>query len=472
MSNLRETEARVLKAINNRLSFSKEHVLEVRKGIKRCKDASGEEDSYELIILLEQIPSFKYRGTYYIPDTHTQGSETNYKYPIYVLTKDLEAYAYHTHPEHGEKLVKIKERIFKELLKLTGLTDEEIEELYEDKSSLCSFEYLDLVEGYNQDLRLGSCMEGHGALFTPFREMAQFLQMCYKGKVTARCIVWNDGVVRDINGESLKGRYADRLYYNEGLHRDLLIDYLKKEGITPIWRDTNNGGFDFKEYTLNAPAALDEQLNNNDCMCWMDTFNHYNQEEGILYSYDWRDNGYAMQDLYISHDIPIVFLSTGGDYLQVGRNTVWSDYEGRFLEEDSAVYVERLEDYVSEDNEDFIYSYHYNATLPIDDCEMCADGYYYLVEDCIYSDYENQWYFREGDDWVETHDGDIVSADNEDFIYVEDKGEYYPTEMTVYSDYHCEAILEEEAIYSDELQGYFKVGDDLEAIKEELKAGA
>ncbi len=470
---LKETEVAIIAKIHEYYNLADDAsytIIETSKNVRRVA-LGGDSTQAQQILFIEGAGGNW--GRYYVYTSACDGSMDAYKYPIYVITKEKDVYGYTIHPEHGEKLTKIRKDVMRGFLQKSNIPDFGDDAsidllLATDIERLCTFEYLGLCEGYNRpDIKLGSCMAGKGNYFEPFNKIAKYLTCSYKGKVIARCIVWNDGIV--MNGgtwETLPGRYADRLYYEEGNHRDILMNYLKKEGITPLWGSDNKGGFEYQQYCIEATKELIEAIEGYAPVAWMDTFSHFNTDENILYSFDWRAEGYNASDLHLDENT-IVFLDQNGEYIST-ENQVYSNYEGRWLDRDYAVYVDSLDDWVSDDNDGFVYLEYRDETVGIEDC-VDIDGEYYYEDDCIYSNVDGRYYVKDSQDYFEIDGGrDIAGVESENIAYVERWDEWLPVDKTFWSNTQEENIPCAEAAYSHILEDYVWA-DDLEELEKEYE---
>lgn len=80
--------------------------------------------------------------------------------------------------------------------------------------------------GYNLDIPI-SCQKGKGSYFKWIDKIAKMALLTdNNGKIVARCLIWDKENIEH-NGEPLNNDIADRLYYNEGIHKVALRNELK-----------------------------------------------------------------------------------------------------------------------------------------------------------------------------------------------------------------------------------------------------
>ena len=183
-----------------------------------------------------------------------------------------------------------------------------------------------------------------------------------------RCLVWDKENIKH-NGEPINNAIADRLYYNEGKYRIALKNELKKLGVVSMWEQEGNGdiAFGYREFTLHLPPnikeALDESIEDREAP-FLDTFNHYNENEGVLYSFHWPSRlGYEHCEW--DGDTTKVLLDTSG-YTMTDGEEVFDDYNECYISRDNA--VEPI---------------NYDGTAHIDNC--------------VYSEYHGDYLLDDGD---------------------------------------------------------------------------
>ncbi|MCD8212924.1 MAG: hypothetical protein LUC34_02535 [Campylobacter sp.] len=410
---------------------------------------------------------------YFVIDMGEENEEFNKKFNRAAYVFDTDGILHGIQDDkYGIKALRCKPYKAKELLdKLAALhliCTRELEEYLIANKII--FKYMSLKEGYNLQTSLGSCMHKCGNYFYLYEDKATFLGAFKNDKLIARCIVWNKGEVLD--GENLEPslfRYADRLYYTDGESREILINYLNKEGILLLWGKENMGGFSYKQWALKAPKCLLEACKSETPLSWMDTFNHFDDKRGVLYSYDWHTNGFDINDLPIHDDdnIGYAFLQTRGGYWDADRgNFVYSAYEDRYIDADYAYFSRDEDTHFSEDNDDFVYVKSQDDYLLKENCIQYG-GAYYAIADCIYSSYEGEYYPEEAyEDYIEVSYGnDIVGEDNPDFVYCEREDTYLHIDDVSFSEYYNEHILNERARWSDVVNSYVYIDDNDENLK-------
>ncbi|WP_086254425.1 hypothetical protein [Campylobacter vicugnae] len=223
--------------------------------------------------------------------------------------------------------------------------------------------------GYNLDIPT-SCQKGKGSFFKWVDDIAKMAILTdNNGKIVARCLIWDKENIEH-NGEPIKNDIADRLYYNEGIHKVALKNELKKLGIDCIWEKTGDRPFHYAEYILNLPEEIQEELDNAirySRAPFMDTFNHYNRERGVLYSFHWPDRlDYDSFEWDGSVD-NVLLYTDGGVYNEDDDDKVWDDYNGERIDREDVVEPLNFNGITHRDN--CIYSEYHDALL-LDDGDL------------------------------------------------------------------------------------------------------
>ena len=157
---------------------------------------------------------------------------------------------------------------------------------------------------------------------------------------------------------------------------------------------------------------------------------------------DASEKEFPYTDTFVSGDVVnynvILYNNTSGKYdfqhteggpLVDSVTMVWSDWHDDDIPEDEAVYSDRLHTYIRENAAVRMNNGEY---MPEDhDDIIIIRGCYYYTEDCIYSEYHDEYYLED------------------DVTYVEDESDYYENYLCVYSDHLGKAILKENAVYSE-----------------------
>jgi hypothetical protein len=206
-------------------------------------------------------------------------------------------------------------------------------------------------------------------------------------KIVGRALVWvtEDG-----------SKYLDRIYTNFDSDKNLFMEWAKKNGIEHSYQNDN----------------LKVRLNksNFNSYPYMDTFFTLDKVENLLTG---NEDDLDIEGRYELRD-------TSGR--AVFTNRIWSEYHGEYIDRDDAVYCRDIDGYVcsdnarylsykdewvSENNDDIVYSDH--------------DGEYYYQTDTVYSEYL-QSYIYSGDavrirtstenyDYLPEHDNNAVMID-------------------------------------------------------------
>ena len=117
---------------------------------------------------------------------------------------------------------------------------------------------------------------------------------------------------------------------------------------------------------------------------YMDTFKRYDWKTGMLFNDEDKDGN---EGQYILED-------TGGEYTEI-EDGVWSEWHGRNIDREDAVWSDPYEDYILDRYAVYIEGrgyYHQDD----DDIVYCDwDGRDMHQDDCRYSDYKEEWINRE-----------------------------------------------------------------------------
>jgi hypothetical protein len=202
-----------------------------------------------------------------------------------------------------------------------------------------------------------------------------------KGKVTARCVIYNR--VTDQDGKIW--RLAERQYAsneNDILKR-ALIDALIKGGYIDGYKKVGAGAGDTRAFVDLEENSLSDRkfriecdLDWNDTLSYQDSFKWYNQSEGTADNYGSGD---------IALDITDGSLNGEEEY---------DDFHGYHCYETRPVYCHGCEYYCDVENlDEFIWieklgEYHHESDVI--ECLECSG--YFLEEDNLYSDITKEYY--------------------------------------------------------------------------------
>ena len=321
----------------------------------------GKRENYFYVALYDRI-----QNKWALVGNHKAG------YPCYTLTEKGEPLAIYIDRMGNVRERIIKQEMFSEILQTSEGSQEfrntlrASQEILKEKYSI---EWLKPSLGYDLEGLPYSCQKGKGHFFKWLDPLAEMLLLKNnKGEIVGRCLVWNKDNIKH-NGEPINNNIADRLYYNESKYRVALKNELKKMNIESMWEQEGDGErpYKYREFTLHLPnaikEALDKAIDNNEC-CFLDTFNHYNQYNGILYSWHWTDRlGHEYYEW--DSDITQVLLGTDG-YAILEEEQTWDDYNECYIDPENA--VEPI---------------NYEGTTHIDSC--------------IYSEYHSGYLLEDGD---------------------------------------------------------------------------
>lgn len=283
----------------------------------------------------------------------------------------------------------IKQEMFNEILETSEGSQEfrgnlrAAQDILKEKYSI---EWLKPSLGYNLENLPYSCQKRKGEFFKWCDNIAKMLILRNnKGEIVGRCLVWDKENIKH-NGEPIPNDIADRLYYNEGKYKIALKNELKKLGVVSMWEQEGNGDtpFGYREFTLHLPPnikeALDESIEDRKAP-FLDTFSHYNSDEGILCSFYWP-NRLSPDACEWCDDIEKVLLDTKGYVWGVDDDDeVWDDYNECYISRDNAVEPINYDGTAHMDN--CIYSEYHEGYL-LDDGDLIAVN---TVDECYDYDY-------------------------------------------------------------------------------------
>ncbi len=304
------------------------------------------------------------------------------------------------------KIGKWVTHIYKDIYKTTGFTPAQIEEFsnvykatYDAIDMPPEFVILkgdDIKWGYLVDnyvpcegTTLGnSCMrhsycQKYFDIYTENEDVCSLLVLKESDKVKGRALLW----VLD-NGDF----YMDRIYTASDSDKHLFEE----------WADEHN----YRKYSNDHKnKSVEVEESSYDYYPYMDTFYSFDTNDNTLRSNDGGSDCIKLQD-------------THGGYQDAG---VWSDYAGENLDEDYAVWIESIDDYVHQDDAVYlnykdIYeiddaSYRSRRNLPALVHSECCETWLY-VDDSSYSEILK--------DYVDISDGDyttfIINKDGDEDI--------------------------------------------------------
>ena len=309
------------------------------------------------------------------------------------------------------KIGKWVTHIYKDVYKTTGFTPKQIEEF--TNAYKATYDAIDMPPQFvilkGDDIKWGYLVdnyaEGSGTLanscmryaycqkyfdiYTENEDVCSLLVLKDSdNKVKGRALLW---VLKD--GDL----YMDRIYTANDSDKYLFVE----------WADENN----YRQYSNDYKSkSVDVEENSYDYYPYMDTFISFDTSDGIL-----RSDENAGSDC-------IKLQDTHGGYQDAG---VWSDYAGENLDEDYAVWIESIDDYVHQDDAVYlnykdIYeiddaSYRSRRNLPALVHSECCETWLY-VDDSSYSEILK--------DYVDISDGDyvtfIINADGDEDIVPND----------------------------------------------------
>lgn len=235
----------------------------------------------------------------------------------------------------------IKQEMFNKVLETSEGSQEfrdnlrATQEILKDNYTL---EYIKPSLGYNLDGLPSSCQKGKGHFFKWCDEIAKMaILKDNKGNIVARCLIWAKDNIEH-NGKPCSRDIADRLYYHEGIHKIALKSELNKLDIEMIWEKTEDRPFHYSEYILRLPEEVQEELDRaieyKRCP-FLDTFNHYNEDKGLLYSFHWSGR-LSFEAYEWDGGVTKVLLETDGTVCNEDGQ-IWDDYNEEYIDRDEAV---------------------------------------------------------------------------------------------------------------------------------------
>lgn len=284
----------------------------------------------------------------------------------------------------------------------------------------------------------GSCMAGR-TLWTFYRDSidAKAAYLTDKnGMIVARCIVYQE--VYDDEGNTY--RLAERQYtsgQSEAL-KQLLVDLLIAGGHIDGYKRIGADCHDNKNFVANDGTSMRDldlhihcSLDYGDDVSYQDSFVYYDMDDRTAYNTSPYNGDCIMLD------------TTDGTIEDPNR--VWSEYHEEYLDEDEAIYDEYFEDWMAPY---YCADAIYNGSHINIDRERASDS-----EDFEWSEMENAFIYYDECTFVEMHNDYALTENTVDDI----AGDPQLCSDCSYSHYHGEWILDEDARWSDEANGYLWV---------------
>lgn len=242
----------------------------------------------------------------------------------------------------------------------------------------------------------GSCMSHGGGDHASFyvdavKAKAAWLENS-NGKIVARCVVFTD--VEDEDGN--KWRLAERQYSSDGDNalKRMLVDKLIAAGEIDGYKQVGVDCHNARAYVANDGTSLENKhfkiecnLEDDDVLSYQDSFKWYDMDEHTAYNYCESGADYDLADTDL--------------YFRPHYGKVYSEYEGEWIAEDEAVWVDGRDDYYY-----YCDTYYCENTQTREfkeDCVQLANGdYAYYGRDCegydgVYECEECGEYFLEDD---------------------------------------------------------------------------
>jgi len=214
-------------------------------------------------------------------------------------------------------------------------------------------------------------------------EVCKLLVLLEGDLVIGRSLIWTlDSNDKNENIEC----FMDRQYTIEQSDVLKFTDYAKEKGWA--YKTHNNhssySGVTYNGERLNCEMSVKVKPKDYDEYPYMDTFKRYDQKTGLLFNDEVKDGN---EGQYILED-------TGGGYTEI-EDGVWSDWHGRNIDSEDAIWSGPYDDYILSDYAVYIEGrgYYHIDDESIVYCDW--DGRDMHQDDCRYSDYKEEWINRE-----------------------------------------------------------------------------
>ena len=413
---------------------------------------NGENGFFKALLIESQRGSIELQYLRYELRTEGQG----FYAPCYIISNSGELFNLKQKAGYEPVISKIKDSLKVAFCEAANL-DNKLVELLTNTKPVPHLEWVEISKGYDLEGLPHSCQSGKGYRFRSLDSMAKLALLKIGSRIAARAIVWDSGTILDeTEGNYLKERYADRLYYGDSSDRDEFIKALEAEGINLLWGVTNSR---LKPETGDYSISIED----TSAISWLDTFSL--EKEGLLYSYDWLNGGYSddtLNELVPDYGFTRAFLSVdeeGGRELTGTEGYVYSDYMGRYIDRERAVYSNSQGDWLIEGDAVF-------SNLQ-DDYLLSDYAYYSSIEDDYIDENTYEHSSRvadvvgQSDEWVRT--------DNRDYTpYKGDAFRRIALEDAAYIARDGEWVKIDEAYYIDEIDENVRSDWDKDELKDYL----
>lgn len=268
-----------------------------------------------------------------------------------------------------------------------------------------------------------SCMAKKSGLFGIYTENPEICQLLIllneEDKLIGRAIIWKLKSL-NIHKSEEEVTFMDRQYTILDSDVEKFRNYAKEKGWS--YKSYNNhhsfGTINYKGEDKNVSMTIEVKQKDYRRYPYMDTFRRYNPDTGILYNDDDQDSDNEGQ--YILDD-------TGGGYTEI-EGGVWSEWHGRMIPEDEAVYSDQYGDHLLRDYavRVDVGSSRRRGWYHQDDDDIVYDEHsdeYVHVDDAVYSEIYGNWIWDERAVKTITEiysDGDVENAEG-NWCYVNDR---------------------------------------------------
>lgn len=413
---------------------------------------NGENGFFKALLIESQRGSIELQYLRYELRTEGQG----FYAPCYIISNSGELFNLKQKAGYEPVISKIKDSLKVAFCEAANL-DNKLVELLTNTKPVPHLEWVEISKGYDLEGLPHSCQSGKGYRFRSLDSMAKLALLKIGSRIAARAIVWDSGTILDeTEGNYLKERYADRLYYGDSSDRDEFIKALEAEGINLLWGVTNSR---LKPETGDYSISIED----TSAISWLDTFSL--EKEGLLYSYDWLNGGYSddtLNELVPDYGFTRAFLSVdeeGGRELTGTEGYVYSDYMGRYIDRERAVYSNSQGDWLIEGDAVF-------SNLQ-DDYLLSDYAYYSSIEDDYIDENTYEHSSRvadvvgQSDEWVRTDNRDYTPYKGDEFRRI-------ALEDAAYIARDDEWVKIDEAYYIDEIDENVRSDWDKDELKDYL----
>lgn len=259
------------------------------------------------------------------------------------------------------------------------------------------------LERYKGNLG-NSCMKNKGdsmfEIYVKNPEVCKMLILLEDDKLIGRALIWKLHSAKASNNDKVLPNdlyFMDRQYTSNESDIEKFKNYAREKGWAFKTRNSHNSvegiTFNGEEFDADIVVSLKEERYNR--YPYMDTFRMFNPNNSYLFNIDADeiDSGdKEYQDFY-------VLDHTDGTYREI-ETGVWSDWHDRMIDEEDAVYSDRLDTFLERDSAVQVNSgsRRYHGWYPDDYEDIYYDEEleeYIHIDDSVYSDNYGRYIFSE-----------------------------------------------------------------------------